>query len=195
VDAEKGAPRLVIGLTGPNAAGKGEVAEHLRRRGFEIHSLSDIVREEAARRGLPPEREHLIRIGNLLRREGGAGVLAGRILPRLRGRAVVDSIRSPAEVAVLRGLPRFLLLGVRASEELRFQRSLARGRPGDPATLEEFRARERQENAVDPSGQKLDETFLLADCQVSNDAGLEELRRAVDRVLAGLEETPRGSLD
>ena len=39
---------LVIGLTGPNAAGKGEVANHLEARGFRLHSLSDIVREEAA---------------------------------------------------------------------------------------------------------------------------------------------------
>ena len=34
------------------------------------------VREEAERLGMPPEREHLIRIGNELRASGGAGVLA-----------------------------------------------------------------------------------------------------------------------
>ena len=70
--------RLIVGVTGPNAAGKGEVSAYLRALGFAVHSLSDIVREEAAARGLPPEREHLIRIGTLLREEGGPGVLAAR---------------------------------------------------------------------------------------------------------------------
>ena len=45
---------LVLGITGPNAAGKGEVSAHLKTRGFDVHSLSDIVREEAAARNLPP---------------------------------------------------------------------------------------------------------------------------------------------
>lgn len=175
--------KIVFGLTGPNAAGKGEVADCLRRHGFTVHSLSDVVREEAAARGLPPEREHLIRIGNLLREEGGAGILARRILPRLGDRDVVDSIRSPGEVEVLRGLPSFVLLAVGAPQEVRFRRALARGRPGDPRTLEEFQARERQENAADPWSQQLDATFRLADRVLDNDGGLDRLGQAVERLL------------
>ena len=87
---------MLIGLTGPNAAGKGEVASFLGSRGLRIHSLSDVVREEALARGLGTAREHLILVGNELRRRWGPGVLAERILPRLAGRAVVDSIRNPA---------------------------------------------------------------------------------------------------
>jgi len=177
---------LVLGLTGPNAAGKGEVAAHLRRLGFALHSLSDVVREEAAARGLPPEREHLIRVGNELREAGGAGVLARRILARLGRRDVVDSIRNPAEVEVLRRIEGFVLVGVRAPLALRFRRSTERGRPGDPATLEEFRRREAQENSVDPTAQRLAATFALADRILDNDGGLEELRRGVERLVADL---------
>jgi dephospho-CoA kinase len=175
--------KRVLGLTGPNASGKGEVADYLLGLGYGVHSLSDIVREEAAARDLPPEREHLIRIGNLLRREGGAGVLAEKILPRLVDRSVVDSIRNPAEVAVLRRLPGFLLIGVQAPTELRFGRSLARARPGDPATLEEFQERERQENTSDPAAQQLDAAFGLADRRLVNDGDLEALHRGLDRIL------------
>ena len=178
---------LVIGLTGPNAAGKGAVAAYLQKLGFELHSLSDVVREEAASRRLPLEREHLIRIGNLLRQEDGAGVLARKILERLKGPAVVDSIRNPAEVEVLRkALPSFVLVGVKAPVEIRFGRGLERGRPGDPKTIEEFRARERQENATDPEGQRLDATFLLADSVVDNSGSLGQLEEKVDRILARL---------
>ena len=177
---------LVLGITGPNAAGKGEVSGILAARGFATHSLSDVVREEAAARGLPPEREHLIRIGTELRREGGAGVLAQRLMPKIGGRDVVDSIRNPAEVAVLRTLPRFVLLGVEAEPRLRFERSRHRARPGDPETFEAFLARERQENSADPAGQQLAATFDLADHVIANDGDLDALRRRVDQLLATL---------
>lgn len=176
--------KLILGLTGPNASGKGEIAEHLRASGFAVHSLSDIVREEAAARGLSPERENLIRIGNLLREEGGAGVLAERILPRLGTRDVVDSIRNPVEVQVLRRLPHFTLLGVQASRALRFQRSRARARPGDPEDEEGFARREAQENTGDPRAQQLQATFEMADRVVVNEGDLAQLRLVLDQLLA-----------
>ena len=59
-----------MGLTGPNAAGKGEVAQLLTSHGYTYHSLSDVVREEAGARGLPVSRKNLVLIGNELRRAG-----------------------------------------------------------------------------------------------------------------------------
>ena len=179
-------PGRVIGLTGPNAAGKGEVATYLEEHGFRVHSLSDVVREVAGERGLPPEREHLIRIGNELRAEGGPGVLAERILARLRGRDVVDSIRNPVEVEVLRRVPGFVLVGVQASTAVRFRRSLDRARPGDPETLEAFEAREAEENRPGAHRQQLAATFALVDRVVDNDGDLDTLRATVDAVLHDL---------
>jgi len=179
--------KLVLGLTGPNAAGKGEAADYLRRRGFTVHSLSDIVREEAAAEGFPPEREHLIRIGNRLRAEEGAGVLARRILSRLEERAVVDSIRNPAEVEVLRSIEGFHLLGIRAPMELRFSRSVARSRPGDPVSLEAFESREAEENSSDPGAQQLEAIFRLVDQVIENTGVLDELHHGLDRILDQLE--------
>jgi len=176
--------KVVFGLTGSNAAGKGEVASCLALNGFKLHSLSDVVREEAAARGLPPEREHLIRIGNLLREIEGPDALARKILPRLGNRDAVDSIRNPAEVEVLRSLPHFALIGVEAAQEVRFRRSLERDRRGDPRTLEQFRRRELQENTTDPNAQRLEATFRLADRVLSNDGSLESLQAAVEQLLS-----------
>ena len=164
------------------------MAACLVNKGFIYHSLSDVLREDLERRGLPPTRENLIAIGNELRGTGGAGVLAERILPRLGARDVVDSIRNPAEVEVLRRLPGFILIGVDAPLELRFSRAVSRGRPGDGPTLEEFRSKEARENSPDPSRQQLARTFALADRTLSNDATLEILRDGVVRMLAGLVE-------
>jgi len=174
---------LVLGVTGPNAAGKGEVSVYLKTLGFDVHSLSDIVREEAAARSLLPEREHLIRIGTLLREQGGLGVLAERLIPRLGARDVVDSIRNPAEVTTLRRVPGFVLVGVDAPAEVRFARSRHRARPGDPTSFATFMARERQENSANPAGQQLRATFALADHVVDNDGNLHDLHHKIDALL------------
>jgi dephospho-CoA kinase len=160
------------------------VAAYLGRLGFRLHSLSDIVREAAAREGLPPERRHLIDVGVRLRRESGPGVLALQILPRVGRRDVVDSIRHPAEVEVLRRLPGFVLVAVGAQVERRFARAVGRGRAGDPQTIEEFVAREAQENSASEIGQQLEATARLADRVLSNDGTLDELHRATSRLLS-----------
>ncbi len=168
---------VILGLTGPNAAGKGEAARVLKSLGFAYHSLSDIIREEALARGLTTGRDHLIFMGNTLRREGGPGVLAERILPRLGSRDVVDSIRNPSEVEVLRRLPRFTLIGVTAPVEVRYERAKARTGRGDALqSLEAFAAKEAEENTKDPTAQRLDATLALADHVLVNDGSLELIR-------------------
>jgi dephospho-CoA kinase len=176
-------PELVIGLTGPNASGKGEVARFLSEHGFGVHSLSDVVREEAATRGLEASRDNLIAVGVRLRESFGPGALARRILPRLQGPSVVDSIRGPAEVEVLRTLPRFVLLGIDAPVELRFERSQKRGRSGDGRTLDEFRLKEERENSATETGQQLRRTFALADHVVRNDGSLDQMRQRTREAL------------
>jgi dCMP deaminase len=176
--------RLVVGLTGPNAAGKGEAAAFLVGRGLTYHSLSDVIREEAAARGLPATRENLIALGNELRRSGGSGVLAERVLLRLTGRDVVDSIRNPAEVAALRREPAFVLVGVDAPLEIRYERARARARPGDGSTLAEFAAREARERGGDPTSQQIHRVYEMADLRVDNSGSREDLHRTLAAILA-----------
>ena len=70
---------------------------------------------------------------------------------------VIDSIRHPAEVEVLRGCsPAFRLIWVDAPEELRLERLRARKRGGDPLTLEDLRRLESRElGSDDPAAQQL----------------------------------------
>jgi dephospho-CoA kinase len=179
---------LVIGLTGPNAAGKGEAAAALVSLGFAYHSLSDVVREEAVLRGRSTGRDDLILTGNELRREGGPGVLAARMVPRLGLRDVVDSIRNPAEVGVLRGVPGFVLLGVDAPVALRFERARKRTGRGDAvASLEAFMRKEAEENTTDPTAQRLAATFALADHVAHNDGTLEYFRSRILDFVAELD--------
>lgn len=173
----------VIGLTGPNASGKGEVAAYLAEKGFRAYSLSDIIREELAAQGLAPTRETMIDTGTRLRRDHGPGVLAERLVDRLGDRDVVDSIRNPSEVFALRRVPGFVLVHVDAPPALRFERSIARGRPGDAESLERFVELEARENTSDPAAQQLLATASLADVTLVNDGDIPALRGAVDRIL------------
>lgn len=56
---------MVIGLTGTNGSGKTTLAEHLKAAGFYYLSLSDEIRAELDRAGLPPTRENLIARGKI----------------------------------------------------------------------------------------------------------------------------------
>ncbi|NOZ80882.1 MAG: AAA family ATPase [DPANN group archaeon] len=180
---------MIVGLTGPNAAGKGEAAAFFRKRGFTYLSLSDIIREEATRRGIEHSRTNLILIGNELRHTSGFGVLASRTNEKIRelpGDVVVDSIRSPYEVEELRKNEHFFLLGIDAPVDLRFQRARLRGRIENALSLEEFRMMEAKENTQTKGNQQLSATFALADRVIMNDGSLEDFHRKLDKFLAGL---------
>ena len=180
---------MIIGLTGRNAAGKGEVARYLESRGFLYHSLSDVIRDEVRRRGLEIERGVLIEVGNELRSSFGGGILAERVLARISEdrNHVIDSIRNPAEVEVLRRRSDFTLMAVEAEQALRFERSRQRAREGAPDTLERFASEEARElESSDPANQQLVATRAMADLTLRNNGSLEELHRELDRILPGL---------
>ena len=176
--------RRLVGLTGKNAAGKGEVARLLQTQGFEYHSLSDILRLEAQKLNLAPSRENLIRLGQELRQKNGPGALAAMTIPLLKNQDyVIDSIRSPAEIEILRKTGSFLLLGIDASIEVRFERALKRGRNENALTLDEFKKMEDLERSNDPNRQQLDHCLSMVDEMILNDSGLEELKKRITAIL------------
>src|SRR5579864_8157697 len=128
---------MLIGLTGRNAAGKGEVARYLQRKSFYYYSLSDAIRDEVRSRGDEPTRERLIVVGNELRQRFGSSILAERILAKIEDdkHYIIDSIRNPAEVEAFRAAKHFKLVRVEAPAQVRFHRILSRQRESDPTTL------------------------------------------------------------
>ncbi len=101
--------------------------------------------------------------------------------------AVVDSIRTPAEVEALRERGDFLLIEVRADQEARWERMNRRGRSGDPLDKEVFLKQEEAEaSSNDEAGQALDTTAEMADITIDNDGTLEELERKLEEVWSNL---------
>lgn len=183
---------LVIGIVGPIGAGKGSVAAILQKEGFFHLSLSDLVREEAKRRGKEDyTRRDLQDVGDDLRAEFGSQVLADRALQKTKKSGekqfAISSIKNPAEVDYLRKHSRFILLGVTATKKIRFQRKLASGRSDDQdiKTWEDFLKADRRDRGIgqEDHGQRRRACFEQADSVVKNNGTLAEFGQEVEKVL------------
>ena len=177
---------MIIGLTGRNASGKGEAAKFLKERGFHYFSLSDVLREEASKNGKEITRDSLMALGNSLREKGGPGVLAEKIFSKFDPEKyyVIDSIRHPAEVQVLKRRNDFFLLEVQAPQKLRFERIRQRNREKDSKTFEEFQALEKKEAKSDVSSdQQLEAAISMVDTVLNNAGPLKEFHERLKNIL------------
>ncbi len=179
---------MLVGLTGRNASGKSTLVAWFSGKGLRSVSCSDSIRTWLSDKGVDPTREALIEGGRELRRNGGPGVLAEMLLEILDGDdAVVDSIRTPAEVEALMSRGDFVLIEVRADGDARWDRMVERGRAGDPVEKATFLMQEAAEaKAEDEAGQALDATASMADIVVSNDGTMEDLEAQLEVIWSGL---------
>jgi len=178
---------MILGISGLNGSGKSEVVGFLEERSFYPLSLSDVLRQELARQGLEETRERMIDAGRALRASEGEGALAARLATQMAPdrNYVVDSVRHPSEVEVLRQRTgRFKLIWVEAEEGVRFERMQTRGRAGDAETLAQFRELEQRElRSSDPAAQQLLAVRELADFTVDNGGSLDDLRHRMHDLL------------
>lgn len=144
----------IIGLSGTNGAGKDTVGEVLaERHNYLFISVTELLREEARRRGLPVEREHLRTISAEWRREQGLGVLVDRAVDAWKATGdkyqgvVMASLRNPYEADRVHELGGSVVW-VDADPKVRYERVTAgdRGRGGeDNKTFEQFLAEQEAE--------------------------------------------------
>jgi dephospho-CoA kinase len=179
---KKNEPRL-IGLTGTNSAGKGEVAAYFKKKGYAYFSLSDLIREELRKIGKEATRDNLIKMGNELREKGGHDILARLVMEKVEDKSVIDSIRNPGEVEYLRAQKNFVLLAVDAPVETRYERAKLRGRAESASTLQEFINKEAEEMTDREKGQQLHNCMKMADFLVTNDGSLKDLHRKLEELL------------
>ena len=173
----------LIGLTGTNGAGKGEVAAYFGKKGYAYFSLSDLIREELIKKGEEVTRSNLIKMGNELREKGGYDILARLVMKKVKDKAVIDSIRNPKEVEYLRKQKSFVLLAVDAPVDLRYERAKKRGRVESASTLQEFIKKEAEEITNLEKGQQLQNCMKMADFLVINDGSLEDLHQKLEELL------------
>ncbi|MCP2604720.1 AAA family ATPase [Candidatus Aminicenantes bacterium AH-873-B07] len=173
----------LIGLTGPNGAGKGEAAKYFIKKSYEYFSLSDEIREELKKSGLEINRNNLIEKGNELREKFGSDILAKRVMKRIKDKAVIDSIRNPEEIRYFRKQGGFILICIDAPLLLRFQRIMKRGRRESVSSLYEFIKKEQEEMGDRENAQQLLTCMKMADFTIINDGTINELHKKLEEII------------
>ena len=184
---------MIIGLTGQMASGKTTVVNVLLKLGYKLITLSDMVREECQRLGVKEERENLMNVGQTLRQKYGAGVLAERALKKIKkadsDKLVIDGIRNPAEVEVLKKDPDFVLIANTAPEDMIIERIRARKRSDDTFDELSIRRKLRREMGEGelPDGQQVGKCIEIADYVFENTMPIEkveeEFMKLYDKIL------------
>jgi len=175
---------MIIGVTGTFASGKDTISEYLQQKGFFHFSLSDAIRDECDKRGLPKDRDTLIKLGNELRSTLGNDILARRAVESAGSQnSVFTSIRNPDEAKFLKTQKGFVLINVDAPIEIRYQRIVDRKRESDMVDFETFKAQEELETNGTGSQQNLAGVAALADHQIQNDGTKDDLAKKIDAVL------------
>ncbi len=184
---------MIIGLTGSLAAGKGVVADFLKKKGFIYLSLSDELREIMKENKVQITRENLQLWGNKLREERGLDVLAKRAIEKIKTqeykKAIVDGIRNPAEIDSLeKNLKHFFLVAVDAPIKIRFERMVARSRESDPIRLEDFLKVDKKDKGIGEkiSGQGVGKCMARAKFVLMNDGSLEAVEKKIERLYADI---------
>lgn len=192
---------MYIGLTGYLATGKGVVADILKEKGFKYASLSDTVREEATNQGLEHTRENLIKVGNELRKEHGAGYFARKIAEKVveekETNWVIDGIRNPLESKELQKLNDFYLIGISSSPETIIKRVLSRKRDGDSMMEEKIREKlDIEKGKGQPAdGQQVAKCIDISDYLIVNEGSVDDLKIKTEHFLDLLDGEARPTFD
>lgn len=171
----------VVAVAGMAGSGKEEVVRIANDLGFSVVRMGDVVREEAAGRGLPIEDKAVGGMAHQERVEHGFGIWAERTLPRILGdRVLIDGLRGKAELDVFRRAfgDRLVVLGIHASPATRYARMAERRRADDATGLAALRERDERELAWG-----LGEVIAMADILLVNEGDLEPFLRSAREAL------------
>jgi dephospho-CoA kinase len=184
----------LIGLGGTNGSGKDLLGESLQElNNYLFVSVTDILRDEAKKRGQPIERSVLREISAEWRRESGLGVLIDKAVKMFKqtdnGKhdgLVIASLRNPGEADSVHELDG-IVVWVDADPKVRYDRLTARQRSSeDNKTYEEFVAEEQAEMSHSGDEATLNSGGVKAKADIfieNNGNDLSEFKRQIEAEL------------
>lgn len=182
--------KIIIGLTGQIACGKGVVKNFLiEKYNASDYRFSTILRDVLIRLNIEQSRENIQKMSTLLRQTFGedllAKVMANDVKNDKHNFIVIDGIRRMADIEYLKEIPGFFLVSIEANQKLRHQRVNERNEnPGDSEkTFEEFI---KDENAE--TEQQIPETMSKANLTINNDGTWDELWEQIHQLVKKINE-------
>lgn len=194
----------IIGLSGTNGSGKDTVGKVLAEyHNYFFVSVSDLLREEAARRGLAPSRENTRVVSAEWRRKHGLGVLVDRAIEvyeavggnQKYAGLVIANFRNPGEADRVHELGG-TMIWVDADPHVRYERIQKNGAQrgadravDDQKTFEQFLADEKTEMyppaGADAAMLNMAAVKRSADLVIENNSdNIQVFRHDIERALA-----------
>lgn len=179
---------IIIGITGTIGAGKGTIVDYLiEKRNFSHYSVRAYLINIINKKGLPVNRDSMVKIANGLRKEHSPSYIVEELFKEAlenRENCVIESIRTPGEVISLKDKGNFILLAVDADPKIRYERIVQRASETDHISFETFLENEKREmTSDDPNKQNLSKCIEMADFVLNNDGTIEELINITENLL------------
>jgi len=177
--------KLILGLVGEIASGKGTVVDYLaQNHNASTHRFSTIIRDVLDRLYIEHSRDSLQQTSSMLRNTYGENILAkvmdGDTKNDENPIIVIDGIRRIADIEFLKENPDFKLVFIDVSLEKRYERIIQRGENADDKnkTFEEFKL-DAQREAELTIGELRDKANVILD----NNGKREDLERQIEELL------------
>lgn len=180
--------KVIFGLVGELAAGKGTFAKYVQEKySCNIYKFSTMLRDVLDRLYVEKTRENLQELSTFVRAQYGQDVLSKVIAKDVEKDAgeivIVDGIRRPTDITYLKEIPGFHLVYITGESKLRYERLILRNEnPGDDKkTYEQFLKDEQSEadKLIGELGKQA--TFTLV-----NNGTLAEFHQSIDAILTQL---------
>jgi dephospho-CoA kinase len=178
--------KLIIGLIGQMASGKGTVAEFLKEKyQADFFTFSTPLRDTLKRLHQEISRENMQNISAVLRQLFGQDLLAKIIAKDVEASqsriTVVDGIRRFTDIEFFKDLPNFILVAIIADDKIRYERLIARAQnQGDKQkTFEEFLADHQKEAELE-----IPKVMNEAKENINNNGDLTDLHEQIDKIIS-----------
>lgn len=149
----------IVGIAGTNGSGKDTLGALLHKKlGYDVQSLSDVLRGELDKLGKEHTRENLSGMSRQIREAEGDGAMSERAIVSWReadhgSGLCITSLRTPGEAKAIRA-EGGVIVWVDADDRRRYERvvSGARGRVTDTISFDEFMEQQRREMTPSEKG-------------------------------------------
>jgi dephospho-CoA kinase len=180
--------KIILGLAGEMASGKGTVAEYLGKKyKGNSHRFSTMLRDLAKRMYLEESRENLQKISKIFRQNFGEDILSKVIYHDVKNDqhriVAVDGVRRISDIKYLKNFSDFKLIYIETSLEKRFERTKRRYENSDDEakTFAEFKKDQKKEAELQIKGLKTKADFLI-----KNDGTFKELYAQIEKIIKKL---------
>ncbi len=177
--------KVIIGLVGHIASGKGKVAEHFNQNHqADIIKYSDIIKDILQRLNLENNRKSLQKLSTALRTSFGEELLAKTLANDIKKSKskiiIIDGVRRKADISIFDNHKNFKLIGVETELKTRYQRITNRTEKDDDQN-KKFNQFKKEQNK-EPE-KEIDKMIESAHYKLNNDNTLEDLAKQIKELI------------